>query len=80
MVEQSDENGNHEEWILESDGLEWESGMVSKISVKLPIVSGEIYLYARRKRDLSAISFANYSTKDEKVLLGYIIKEKEGIC
>ena len=80
FVEQSDENGNREEWILESDGLEWESGMVSKISVKLPIVAGEICLYARRKRDLSTIAFANYGTKEEKVLLGYIIKEKEGTC
>ena len=53
--------------------------MVYKISAKLPIVTGEIYLYARRKRDLSVISFANYGTKDEKVLLGYIIKN-DAVC
>ena len=80
LAEQCDENGNREEWFIETDVRDWQSGMNINISVTLPKISGEIYLSARRKKDLMPILFANQGMQNEKILLGHIIKDKESEC
>lgn len=79
LIEQIDENRNCKEWILDIDVRDWDSGITYHITSKIPIVVSEVYLSARRKRDLSSFFFANYVAKEEKVLLGYINKA-EIVC
>lgn len=67
-----DEAGNRTEHLTDWDVRGWKSGQRQSLNWKIPCREGKLYLYVRRKWDNAPIRFANPSTEDGMVLIGFL--------
>ncbi len=79
ILEQVEDSGNSNRWILDTDIKSWESGQVSGVNVKIPMRNSKLYLFAIRKPDGRSICFANQRDVGDRVLLGQVTFIKNSI-
>jgi len=64
--------GKYETRILPADMRSWESGSTHKVSCTIEMCDTSLYICAKRKRDGTAIYFANTSDENGRVMLGML--------
>lgn len=77
VLEQIEELGKSNQWILDTRVQNWESSNITEIVIRIPLQNSRLYLAAKRKRDGREICFANQKVEGEKVFLGELVYVKE---
>ncbi|MBR6665462.1 MAG: DUF4832 domain-containing protein [Lachnospiraceae bacterium] len=79
LLEQIEDSGDSNRWVLDTDIRSWDVGKVTEVTVRIPKRNSKLYLSVSRKRDARSICFANQRDVGDRVLLGQVTFIKNSI-
>ena len=70
LLEQIEDSGDSNRWVLDTNIRSWDVGKVTEVTVSIPKRNSKLYLSVSRKWDERSICFANQGTDNTRVFLG----------